>query len=220
MNQVKTIKVLRFKYNIMTKQTKVHIVYCHPYTESMTGKIKTAYMKALREKNISYTISDLYKEHFTTDLTKREYLRESGYLDIKPPKDVLKQQKLINDADILTFIFPLFWMDAPSKLVGYFSRVFTRGFRYENDDLKDTTMKRLKQVNFIIIAGSSYADLQKAGKIDALKTVFITDRIGEKSRECKMYFFTDTAVHKINDKTIEKYVKQAEKLAKTTPKEI
>ncbi|MBE6489006.1 MAG: hypothetical protein E7Z86_09875 [Methanosphaera stadtmanae] len=204
----------------MTKQTKVHIVYCHPYAESMTGRIKTAYIKALRKKNISYTLSDLYKQHFTTDLTKREYLRESGYLDIKPPKDVLKQQKLINDADILTFIFPLFWMDAPSKLVGYFSRVFTRGFRYENDDSIKTTMKRLKQVNFLIVAGSSYDDLQNDGKINALKTVFIDDRISKKTRESKMYLFTDTAPHKINDKLINKYIRQADKIGRNTPTEI
>lgn len=204
----------------MTKETKVHIVYCHPYNESMTHKIKTAYTRGLRSKKINYSVSDLYKQHFTTDLTKNEYLRESGYLDIKPPKDVLKEQKLINDADILTFIFPLFWMDAPSKLVGYFSRVFTRGFRYENDDNIKTTMKRLKQVNFLIVAGSGFDDLKRDGKIDALNTMFINDRIGKKSRETKMYFFTDAAVHKITDKTIEKYVKQAEKIGKLTPKEL
>ena len=40
------------------------------------------------------------------------------------------------------FIFLLFWLDAPLKLVGWFSRVFTYDFRYYNDDVP-SSMKTL-----------------------------------------------------------------------------
>jgi NAD(P)H dehydrogenase (quinone) len=204
----------------MTKNTKVHIVYCHPENSSMTNEIKKAYIQGLKSKNIEYTITDLYKEHFQSDLTRKEYQRESEYISCELSRDVRKQQKLINDADILTFIFPLFWMDAPSKLVGYFSRVFTVGFRYTNDNTK-SRMKTLKEVNFLIITGSSYEDLLNDGKIEALKTIFIKDRIADKSQRTRMYFFSNTAVHKkerLSNK--EKYIQRARKIGFITPRTI
>ena len=161
----------------------------------MTNEIKKAYINGLKSRNIDYTISDLYKQHFKSDITRSEYQRESDIISSNLSGEVLAQQRLINDADILTFIFPLFWMDAPSKLVGYFSRVFTVGFRYTNDDTKES-MNRLKEVNFLIITGSSYDDLLNDGKIDALKTIFVDDRIADKAERTRMYFFSNTAVHK------------------------
>lgn len=206
--------MVNYKYGIMTHEAKVHIVYCHPDNESMTNEIKKSYIKGLKSKNISYTISDLYKQHFQSDITRSEYRRESYDISNKYSNDVLKEQKLINNAEILTFIFPLFWMDAPSKLVGYFSRVFTKGFRYTNDNMK-SNMKTLKQVNFLIVTGSSYDDLVKDGKIDALKTIFVDDRISDKAKQTKMYFFSNTAVHKkerlLNKK---RYVERAEKIGR------
>ena len=50
-------------------------------------------------------------------------------------------------------------MDAPSKLVGWFSRVFTYGFRYYNDDAL-SSMKILKEVNFLIGTGSIVLDIK------------------------------------------------------------
>ena len=201
----------------MNKNTKVHIVYCHPDNNSMTNELKKAYIRGLKSRGIEYTISDLYKEHFQSDITRQEYQRESYDTSIKLKKDVLKEHELINDADILTFIFPLFWMDAPAKLVGYFSRVFTRGFRYNNDDTKPT-MNTLKEVNFLIITGSDYDDLLKDGKIDALKKIFVEDRISDKSESIKMYFFSNTAPHK-KERSLnkDKYIRKAKKIGRMTP---
>lgn len=204
----------------MRNNTKVHIVYCHPDNNSMTNEIKKAYVNGLKTKNIDYTLSDLYKQHFKSDITRSEYQRESNIIDSDLLKDVLFQQRLINDADILTFIFPLFWMDAPSKLVGYFSRVFTVGFRYTNDDT-DSAMNTLKEVNFLIVTGSSYDDLLNDGKIDALKTMFVDDRISDKAERTRMYFFSNTAVHK-KERLLNKqrYIQRAKKIGMITPKRI
>lgn len=202
----------------MAKNTKVHIVYCHPDNNSMTNEIKKAYIRGLNSKKIPYTISDLYKQHFQSDITRREYQRESNKASLDLSRDVLKQQRLINDANVLTFIFPLFWMDAPSKLVGYFSRVFTLGFRYTNDDT-ESSMNRLSQVNFLIVTGSSYEDLLKDGKIDALRTVFVDDRIADKAEQTRMYFFSNTATHK-RERTLnrKRYIRRAQKIGRLTPK--
>lgn len=89
-------------------------------------------------------------------------------------------------------------MDAPSKLVGWFSRVFTYGFRYYNDDAL-SSMKILKEVNFLIGTGSSFKDLKADGKIDAIKTIFSNDRINDKAENINFYFFSETSHDKITD---------------------
>ena len=168
------------------------------------------------EKNIAYTITNLYESDFKTDITEEEYLRENYNINTPLDDDVKQEQEKINKADVLTFIFPLFWMDAPSKLVGYFSRVFTKGFKYENEK-KICNMNILKGTNFLISAGSDYASLKDDGKIDVLKKVFIEDRMSDKTEKAKMYFFTQTTYEKekkYNNR--EKYFNMAKRIAKRT----
>lgn len=185
---------MEIKYYNM--KTKVHIVYCHPSTKSTTHLIKEQYIKGLTDKGISYTLTDLYASNFNSNISEEEYLRENNNIPCKLSKDVIEEQKLINNADVLTFIFPLFWMDAPAKLVGYFSRVFTKGFKYGLNDEDDGSMKKLSETNFLISTGSSFEDLKRDGKVEALKTIFIKDRIAGKSIKNRMYFFSETTYEK------------------------
>lgn len=201
----------------MTTNNKVHIIYCHPSNTSVTHDIKEAYIKGLKERNIQYTITDLYKSKFKTDISEEEYLRENNNVHCKLSEDVQSEQEKINNADILTFIFPLFWMDAPSKLVGYFTRIFTKGFKYDYDDGRKASMKKMKETNFLISAGSSYDDLKKDGKINALETIFLKDRMSGKTEKSRMYFFCETTYtkeKKLNNR--ESYSKTAYKLGLNT----
>lgn len=193
---------------------KVHVVYCHPSCESLTFELKESYIRGLKESNIEFSISDLYKNNFNSDISEEEYLREANYIESSLSEDVLKEQQLINDADVLTFIFPLFWMDAPSKLVGWFSRVFTYGFRYYNDDSQES-MKTLTQANFIIGTGSGFDDLKADGKIDAIKTIFSKDRINNKEDKIN-FFFSETSHDKITPEIKEQYVNEVFEIAKNT----
>ncbi len=205
------------KHITMRNATKVHVIYCHPSITSVTHDIKEAYLKGLNEKDIQYTITDLYESKFNTDISEKEYLRENNNIHCELSKDVQSEQEKINNADILTFIFPLFWMDAPSKLVGYFTRVFTKGFRYDHDDGRKAAMKKMKQTNFLISAGSGYEDLERDGKIKALETVFVKDRMSQKTEKCKMYFFCETTYNKeilLNNRR--KYSKMAYEIGKNT----
>ena len=98
--------------NMLNRTPKVHIVYCHPSEKSITNTIKQGYIEGLEEINIQYTITDLYKSNFNSDITEEEYLRENNNILFPLAEDVIREQERINNADILTFIFPLFWMDA------------------------------------------------------------------------------------------------------------
>ena len=97
---------------------------------------------------------------------------------------------------ILTFIFPLFWMDAPAKLVGYFARVFTKGFKYDQEDGSPATMKTMDVANFLISAGSNYEDLKNDGKLKALETIFIRSYAGKTKKKTNIHIFDETSYHK------------------------
>ena len=43
----------------MMNKMKVHIIYCHPSSESITYTLKESYIEGLKAANIDFTISDL-----------------------------------------------------------------------------------------------------------------------------------------------------------------
>ena len=203
--------------NMLNRTPKVHIVYCHPSEKSITNTIKQGYIDGLEEINISYTITDLYGSNFNSDITEEEYLRENNNIPCPLAEDVLLEQERINNADILTFIFPLFWMDAPAKLVGYFARVFTKGFKYNHENGSKSTMKIMKETNFLISAGSNYDELNHDGKLKALKTIFVEDRMAGKTEKTNMHIFDETTYHKeLILKNRKNYALKAKKIGKNT----
>lgn len=185
----------------------VHIVYCHPSNESLTYQIKEEYVRGLMDSGNDFTISDLYLDDFNSDLSEVEYLLEANCIDKTDVDDVVEEQKLIDNADILTFIFPIFWMDCPSKLVGWFTRVFTYGYRYHSTG--NGSMSVLPRVNFLIMMGSDFDKLKREGKISAITTMFGIDRVGDKADRIVFYFFTSSSHEKMNSIRRDKYLKKA-----------
>ncbi|WP_028508892.1 NAD(P)H-dependent oxidoreductase [Ruminococcus sp. NK3A76] len=120
---------------------KAFIVYCHPSEDSFTRHIRDEFIGGILDSGNEYEISDLYKMGFKTDMTEEEYLRDAYYKNTPDiAKDVLAEHQKINSSDAIVFIYPVFWSDAPAKLVGWFDRVWSYGFAYG-----DRTMKTLGQ---------------------------------------------------------------------------
>ena len=71
-------------------------------------------------------------------------------------EDVRLEQKKINSSDAIVFIYPVFWTEAPAKLVGWFDRVWTYGFAYG-----EKTMKLLDKGIILCTAGNTKEDLEK-----------------------------------------------------------
>ena len=54
-------------------------------------------------------------------MTEQEYLRDSNYRDTPDvAADILAEHEKISSADAIVFIYPVFWTEAPAKLVGWF----------------------------------------------------------------------------------------------------
>ena len=144
---------------------KVLIVYCHPSEDSFTRCIRDAFIKGLEDAGHAYAVSDLYKMDFRTDMTEQEYLRDAYYRNTPGlAEDVLAEQAKINASDAIVFIYPVFWSEAPAKLVGWFDRVWSYGFAYG-----EKTMKTLEKGLILCSAGNPKERLEEFGILELVR---------------------------------------------------
>lgn len=189
---------------------KVLIIYCHPCKNSFTYDVKNSFIKGLQEAGHEYEITDLYEMNFNETFSENEYLREAFYNQRIPISDeVRKEQEKINAADVITFIYPVFWTEAPAKLVGWFQRVWTYGFAYGDSP----SMKQLKKALFLVTLGGSLKDKVRVEQVEAMKTVMLGDRISSRAIKKEMIVFDQMTRGYGNDGqrkiNIEKFLKQA-----------
>lgn len=185
----------------------VFIVYCHPSRTSFTYLVRKEFVRGLEEAGHKVTVSDLYEMNFQTDITEDEYLRETYYKYNTPvSKDVEIEQQKIQNADAVVFIYPVFWTEAPAKLVGWFDRVWTTGFAYT----PEPTMKTLDKVLFIAAAGKSSEMLMETEEGKAMKIVMLNDRIRDRAKQ-KELVFLDNVTHyneEVRDKKVKEHLNQ------------
>lgn len=165
---------------------KVLVVYCHPSDNSFTARMKDEFVRGLKDSNHVCKLLDLYQMDFNETFSEDEYLREAFYNNqLEICKDVLEQQSLINESDALVFIYPVFWSEAPSKLVGWFQRVWTYGYAYGNH----TTMKQLDKVLMLVTMGGDLNEEIRQQQVEAMKVVMLGDRINDRAKEKAMIVF-------------------------------
>ena len=164
---------------------KVFIVYCHPSKTSFTHQILQSFIKGLTDGGHEFVLSDLYEMDFRTDMTEDEFMRETYYrADLPVSADVKAEQDKIEAADAIVFVYPVFWTEAPAKLVGWFDRVWSCGYAYA-----DCNMKILDKALFLAPAGKTMQSLEETGNKKAMETVMLSDRINQRAREKSMVFF-------------------------------
>lgn len=168
---------------------KVFIVYCHPSRNSLTYEVLEAFMNGLRDAGHEYILSDLYEMDFQTDLSEAEYLREAFYrTELPVPEDVRKEQNKIQTSDGIAFIYPVFWTEAPAKLVGWFDRVMTSGFAYS----PNPAMKVLDKALFLASAGKTLESLSETGEAKAMEIVMLGDRIRTRALQKQLVILDGT----------------------------
>ena len=168
---------------------KIFIVYCHPSEDSFTKNMCDAFIKGVTDSGNEYIISDLYKMGFQTDMTEEEYIRDANYRNTPSvAKDVLAEQEKINSADAIAFVYPVFWTEAPAKLVGWFDRVWTYGFAYG-----EKTMKELDKAVILCSAGNPIERLEEFGLLDSMKRVMLGDRLFGRAKQMEFIVFDNTS---------------------------
>ena len=168
---------------------KAFIVYCHPSENSFTRNMRDAFIKGVKDSGNEVILSDLYKMDFKADMTEAEYLRDANYRNTPDvAEDVLAEQEKINQSDAIVFIYPVFWTEAPAKLVGWFDRVWTYGFAYG-----EKTMKVLDKGMVLCSAGNPIARLKEFGLLESMEKVMFGDRLFGRVKETEFVVFDCTS---------------------------
>ena len=168
---------------------KVFIVYCHPSEDSLTRHLRDSFIKGITDSGNEFVLSDLYAMGFKTDISEEEYLRDANYRNTPDVADDVKvEQEKINSADAIAFIYPVFWTEAPAKLVGWFDRVWTYGFAYG-----DKTMKMMEKAMILVSAGNPIERLESFGLLDSMKKVMFGDRLFERAQKTEFVVFDSTS---------------------------
>ncbi|MBO7597927.1 MAG: NAD(P)H-dependent oxidoreductase [Bacteroidales bacterium] len=168
---------------------KAFIVYCHPSEDSLTRHLRDEFIKGIVDSCNEYVLSDLYKMGFKTDMTEEEYLRDANYRNTPDvADDVIAEQEKINSSDAIVLIYPVFWTEAPAKLVGWFDRVWSYGFAYGNK-----TMKLLDKGLILCSAGNSIDRLEQFGLLGSMKKVMFGDRLINRVKQTEFVVFDSTS---------------------------
>lgn len=106
------------------------VVYVHLNPFSFNHAIKEEVVYLLKAKGHEVVVSDLYEIDFNAVLKPEDLnlMYEGG---VAP--DVKTEQDRIRWADLMLFVYPIWWTGFPAILKGYIDRVFTYGFAFSLD---------------------------------------------------------------------------------------
>ncbi|BCN29407.1 NAD(P)H-dependent oxidoreductase [Anaeromicropila herbilytica] len=107
------------------------IVFAHPNPKSFNKSIVDTIEKVSKEKGEEVTIRDLYDIGFDPVLKPSDF---EALQNGSTPEDIRTEQEFIRTADIISFVYPIWWTGMPAILKGYVDRVFSSGFAYDYVD--------------------------------------------------------------------------------------
>ncbi|KEP25288.1 NAD(P)H-dependent oxidoreductase [Bacillus zhangzhouensis] len=103
------------------------IIFAHPQ-QSLNQTLLDLVVSTLLNNGHDVTVRDVYALGFQPELTIAE---KAAIKRGDVPTAIQTEQILIRQADVLTFIFPIWWTGLPAMLKGYVERVFSEGFAYQ-----------------------------------------------------------------------------------------
>ena len=108
----------------------VLVIDGHPDPASLTAQLAASYTRGARDGAVLLAVRDL-----DFDLTLRTGYRTPQ--DLEP--DLVRAQELLEWADHVTVLTPLWWGSVPALLKGFFDRTLERGwaFRYKENGMPE-----------------------------------------------------------------------------------
>ena len=106
------------------------IVTAHPVENSLSQSLAQRIAGKLQEQGTQVEIADLHAEGFSPTMIRPDLDLYHG--DARAlPDEVLREQQRVERADMLVFVFPIYWWSVPALLKGWFDRVLTVNWAYK-----------------------------------------------------------------------------------------
>jgi NAD(P)H dehydrogenase (quinone) len=153
---------------------KITIIYSNHqqgnFNEQLLERLKASLLKTGHE----FVIRDLYAIDFNPVLRTRDFeMIGSGQI----PEDISKEQSFVKWADLLLFIYPVWWGGMPAIVKGYIDRVFSWGFAYKSNGNGAYPLLTGKRAMVMSTMGQTRADYEK-GMFKAMNTINVEGVFG------------------------------------------
>ncbi len=141
------------------------VVYSHPNPKSFNRAILDAYVEALEQNGHAVRVRDLYALEFQPVLTASDL---AGAPKGNVAVEIRTEQAHVAWADVITFIYPLWWAGMPAIAKGYVDRVFTDGFAYRFGSKGLERLLSAKKAVTITTLGDTEENYRKKGFFEAM----------------------------------------------------
>ena len=142
------------------------IIFAHPNPDSFTNAMVARVADVSAQQGAEVIVRDLYEMNFNPVLPLHELKGDI-------PPDILQEQQYIRRADLITLIYPLWWMGFPAILKGYLDRVLTHGFAYQTDETGSVGLLRGKKMQQFINLGSNAQTYRENGYAQGLDVCLV-----------------------------------------------
>ncbi len=149
----------------------VHIVHFSALTESFTKRIAVRLEELYAANGDTVTRRDLAAPAFNPVLTGEEILM-AGRKEYK--EDVFAEQALVDPADRLIFVYPLYQLAMPAVMKGYVERVLCFNFAYGRGPNGTLPLMEGKRGAVYSPMGAPLETMQKNGHIDAMNHITLS----------------------------------------------
>jgi NAD(P)H dehydrogenase (quinone) len=129
--------------------SRVLVIFAHPSHDSYNFGVLQKAVDGLNERGHDVQVNDLYVAKFDPVLTEGEFYRKHT------PEIILNEQAKVIWADLLFFIFPVWWWSPPAILKGWLERVLCQNFAFRYDVKVNATVGTLQDRRAVIISTSS-----------------------------------------------------------------
>jgi NAD(P)H dehydrogenase (quinone) len=159
-------------------------VYAHPEPTSFTGALKDAGVEALRTAGHVVEVSDLYAEKFNpvagrhdfravANAARFHYQTEQAYAQETQgfASDLVREQQRFLKADLVVWLYPIWWGGMPAILKGWFDRVLACGFAYADGRRFDSGFFPGKRGLLCLSTGGTQQRFSAEGVYGDIRTV-------------------------------------------------
>lgn len=154
------------------------IVTAHPAKNALNHSLSARIAATLREQGVQVEIADLHAEGFSPVMSGADLDLYHGDVSALPA-EILREQQRVDRADMLVFVFPIYWWSVPGILKGWFDRVLTLNWAYKvAADGRIQGSLRDVPVRLIATAGSDLAGFDKHGYTNAMQAQIVDGVFG------------------------------------------
>jgi len=154
----------------------VLLVYAHPEPTSFTGALKKTAAEALRGAGHTVEVSDLYAEGFNPVAGRHDFLeaadphrfhyqteQDHAHKTGTYAPDIVREQQRFARADLVVWLYPIWWGNVPAILKGWFDRVLSYGFAYSDGRRYDSGYFKGKHGLICLTTGGTEARFSATG---------------------------------------------------------